>query len=90
MPLNDVLSRIIRAPARRPFHFAISRDRVLAPPAVPGKFTPHGSYVEVRLAQMYLQDRRQYWRDFFPIICGTGELTFDGARPAASAVSKQS
>jgi hypothetical protein len=41
-------------------------------------FEPHKGYFQVRLAEMFLKDQREYWRDFIPLGIVLSEFDYDG------------
>src|SRR4051794_32369251 len=49
-------------------------------PELGAEFAPDATYIELRLTQMHLRDRREYWQEFIPLTSVLTELTFAGER----------
>jgi hypothetical protein len=76
MTLASWASALVRTPSSGSVQFRIEPPRGDSPSA----FAPGKTYVELRLAQMHLRDRRVLWRDFLPLGTVTTEFQFGGGR----------
>lgn len=80
MSIFEFFDRILRTQSSAPAHFTIADDHLLDGVAqdAPTFFTPHKSYFEIRLKQMMLRDKREYWRGFRPFSTFVTGFLHDG------------
>jgi hypothetical protein len=84
LSMTDLI-RAVRRKAAKPYVCVrIPADRVIAATASPlPAFEAGRCYLEVRLAQMHLRDRREWWRGFLPLASVVTEFQSGTERPAA-------
>lgn len=75
-------SKLTRTANEPDAHVVIPAARVLDPPdpEAAAAFIPHATYFEIRLKQMFLQDRRAYAREFTALSSFNTEFLFGGQR----------
>jgi hypothetical protein len=80
MKMAEVLEAFMRQPAERKFYARVPDDHVLDGGSPGRKFIAEQSYFELRLAEMFLRDRRQYWRGFVPLAVTVSKFLYAGKR----------
>ncbi|MCH7577740.1 MAG: hypothetical protein IH822_08090 [Chloroflexi bacterium] len=77
--ISRIWGKVKRSPAAKFAAFPIAGRRVTG-----GKtsrdFEPDNSYLEVRISEQFLRDKRTYWRDWNPLTVAATELIYDGKR----------
>jgi hypothetical protein len=76
----SLLDRLLRSSSERKFHARVPDDHVLGDDATALGFVPDEAYFEIRLAEMHLRDKREYWAGYVPFGILVSEFLYDGAR----------
>lgn len=81
MAIANLLKRV-KAREARPYPvLAIPAVRVFeSTPSPIDTFAPRTSYLEVRLAQLHLRNRGEWWREFVPLASVVTEIQYQGKR----------
>lgn len=80
MTIFDYLDRLTRQQNSPPATFTIADDHLLdgQEEGVERFLQPQESYFEIRLKQIYLRDKREYWREFRPFSTFVTGFVHDG------------
>ena len=82
--INDFLDKIRRAPYEPRFYGRIPGSHVLDQEITTHIIEPKKSYFEVRLSEMFLRDKRQYWTTYIPFVVVLTEFLHDHETAQAS------
>jgi len=74
-----LFDRLARSRSERKFHAQVPDDHLLDGDASAVAFAPDEAYFEIRLAEMHLRDRREYWVGYVPFGIVTSDFLYDGA-----------
>lgn len=77
MRLGDFLEKIKRSTNEPVFYSRIPEDHVLDEGITGNAVEPKESYFEVRLSEMFLRDRREYWARYIPFVVVLTEVLHD-------------
>lgn len=72
----DVWDRLSHSPAQRPLCIRIRDDHVESP-VVGAPILKDEHYFQVRVNELFLSDRRQWWREIDPMVFFVTEFTYD-------------
>lgn len=75
--LKDFLEKIRRSTYERRFYCRIPDNQVLDERITAKVVKPKESYFEVRLSEMFLRDKREYWVQYIPFVVVLTELLHD-------------
>ena len=78
--LRGFLNRLARRPTERTFACRIPPDHVRGERDLGERFTANGTYLVLRMAEMFLRDRREYLRGFLPLSVVLTELLYGDQR----------
>ncbi len=78
--MQDFLQRLKGAAAERKFYATIKDDHVLDEGFTSNPIEPNQDYFQIRLSEMFLRDRREYWREFVPLGIVASEFIYGGQR----------
>jgi hypothetical protein len=76
---SSLFERVLRSRSERKFHARVPDDHVLDDEATTVGFVPDEAYFEIRLAEMYLRDKREYWVGYVPFGILISDFLYDGA-----------
>lgn len=76
MPFAQDIERLLRSQTIRKFYGRIPDDHVADASYAPLVFEPDEAYFLITLSEMYLRDRREYWRGFIPVCLVISEFTY--------------
>ncbi len=79
MDFAKLFENILREPAKRNFYSPIPDENVMDEGFSPQLFEPEKSYFEIRLAEMFLKDQREYWREFIPLSIVVSDFIYGGS-----------
>jgi hypothetical protein len=79
LSLRELIKRVGRTPTERKFYCTISPRQVVDANFSADIFIPEKSYFEIRLAEMFMRDTREYLRQFIPFQVALSEFIYDGA-----------
>jgi hypothetical protein len=80
MTLEQLTEMLLRSRAVRKFYTPITEDHILDVGHTPEIFEPDEAYFVLTLSEMYLRDRREYWRGFIPVCIVVSEFTYDNQK----------
>lgn len=80
MEIKELIKRLIEQKTTRKLYLRLGDDHILDENFAPVTFTPDGSYFQVCLSEMFLEDRRSYWQGFVPLGIVVSDFIYDGAR----------
>jgi hypothetical protein len=75
--LKDFLEKIRRSTYDPTFYCRIPDDQVLDERITANVVKPKESYFEVRLSEMFLRDKREYWAQYIPFVVVLTEVLHD-------------
>jgi hypothetical protein len=78
--LEQLTETLLRSRAVRKFYAPIIEDHILDDGHTPGAFEPDEAYFILTLSEMYLRDRREYWRGFIPVCIVVSEFVYDNEK----------
>jgi hypothetical protein len=79
MTLSSLFERVARSRSERRFYARVPDDHVRDQGAAPVDFVPDEAYFEIRLAEMHLRDKREYWAGYLPFAIVVSDFLYDGA-----------
>ena len=74
-----IWGKVRRSPAAKFAAFPITGRRVTGGETL-RHFEPDNSYLEVRISEQFLRDKRTFWREWNPLTVAATELIYDGKR----------
>lgn len=80
MTLEQLTEALLRTRAERKFYTPIAEDHILDDGHTPDVFEPDEAYFVLTLSEMYLRDRREYWRGFIPVCIVVSEFVYANQR----------
>jgi hypothetical protein len=80
MTLEQLTETILRNRTVRKFYAPITEDHILDDDHKPEMFEPGEAYFVLSLSEMYLRNRREYWRGFVPICIVISEFFYNNER----------
>ncbi len=69
----------MRSRSNRRFYARVPDDHVQGQGAATVDFVPDEAYFEIRLAEMHLRDKREYWVGYLPFALVVSDFLYDGA-----------
>jgi hypothetical protein len=78
--ISDFWNRLVHSPAVTPPSFQIPKERILdfALDATP--FKANEAYFEIRIAEQFLKDKREYWNEYNPLTVVLTEFIYNKKR----------
>ncbi len=80
MAFAELVERVLRSQAVRKFYARVPDDHVLDDSYTPVAFGSDEAYFVLTLSEMYLRDRREYWRGFIPVCLVITDFMYDDKR----------
>ena len=78
--ISELLDKWTRRSEERKLYFRVPEDHVLDGNFASVRIKPNANYFQIRLAEMYLRDKREYWRDFNPLTLSVSDFLYDTRR----------
>ncbi len=77
--LRESVDAILSQAAERKFYARIDDDHIVGEEMPKEVFVADEGYFQIRLAEMFIYNHREYWRTFLPFVLMVCEFVFDGA-----------
>src|SRR5271165_169358 len=78
--ISVLLDKWTRHSQERKLYFRVPEDHVLDGDFASVSIRPNANYFQIRLAEMYLRDKREYWRDFNPLTISVSDFLYGTKR----------
>ena len=75
--MGDFLDKLLGREAERKLYLRIADDHVLTGDYSGNALIADQSYFEIRLTEMYLHNRQQFWRGFIPLGLAATDFLYD-------------
>lgn len=79
MSLQEVWDSVRHREFKRKMYTRIRGEQVLEGGGQNVKFIPDEGYFQLVLSEMFIRDRREYWKSFLPFVVMLADFIFDGA-----------
>ncbi len=80
MDLIGFIDRVMRTRTEHKFYSRIPDNHVLDEGFSSKAFEPHKGYFQIRLSEMFLRDKREYWQGFVPLSIVISDFIYAGER----------
>lgn len=80
MTLEQLTEALLRTRSVRKFYTPVTKDHILDDDHTQETFAPDKAYFILTLSEMYLRDRREYWRGFIPVCIVVSEFNYDNQK----------
>ncbi len=80
MDIKELFQSLISQKTTRKLYARLREDHIKDESFAARDFTPGGSYFQVRLSEMFLKDRREYWQGYVPLGIVVSDFIYDGER----------
>ena len=78
--IGRIWKRIQRSVAFAPAAFRVRPDRVVDNAESSSSFVSRASYFEIRISEQFLQNRREYWNNYNPLVVTLCDFIYDTER----------
>lgn len=76
----DIINKILKQPRHKKLYSRIPDDHIAGSESARSFDKPVGNYFQIRLCELYLRDKREYWFEYNPMGIVVSEFLYDGKR----------
>jgi len=78
--ISDFWNRLVHSPAVTPPSFQIPKERIVDFEMDATPFKANEAYFEIRIAEQFLKDKREYWNEYNPLTVVLTEFIYNNKR----------